>query len=267
MLIFGKIIGVVVGTMINFPFGTILGLWIGHLFDRGLRLSLQNMYLGNGDWTRSRAQKAFFNATFQVMGHIAKADGHVSKKEIAMAETIMSRMRLSADLRTKAIELFNAGKNPDLNIKSIIIELRTHCGSNLALLQMFLDIQQQAAFVDGISLKKQSVIQQIAELLGIQTFGSHFNQGQQQYQSTGGKRQQRSNLSTPKENPYKVLGVKRSDEYSVIKKAYRKLMSQNHPDKLVSQGLPPEMMKLATEKTQKIQSAYEQICHEKGFKK
>jgi DnaJ like chaperone protein len=49
-----------------------------------------------------------------------------------------------------------------------------------------------------------------------------------------------------------------------LKKAYRKMMSQNHPDKLVAQGLPPEMIKLATEKTQKIQAAYEQICTARG---
>ena len=44
-----------------------------------------------------------------------------------------------------------------------------------------------------------------------------------------------------------------------VKKAYRRLMNQHHPDKLVSKGLPEEMMKLANEKTQQIKEAYERI--------
>ena len=44
-----------------------------------------------------------------------------------------------------------------------------------------------------------------------------------------------------------------------LKKAYRKLISQHHPDKLVSKGLPEEMMKIATEKTREIKEAYEFI--------
>ena len=58
---------------------------------------------------------------------------------------------------------------------------------------------------------------------------------------------------------YKVLGVNETCSDTELKKAYRRLMSQHHPDKLVSKGLPEEMMKLATEKTQEIKNAYERI--------
>ncbi len=65
---------------------------------------------------------------------------------------------------------------------------------------------------------------------------------------------------------YDLLGVKASDSDTEIKKAYRRLMSQHHPDKLVSKGLPEEMIKLATEKTQQIKKAYEQIKRERANK-
>ena len=58
---------------------------------------------------------------------------------------------------------------------------------------------------------------------------------------------------------YKILGVSKNSSEAEIKKAYRRLMSQHHPDKLVSKGLPDEMIQLATEKTQEIRKAYDLI--------
>ena len=60
-------------------------------------------------------------------------------------------------------------------------------------------------------------------------------------------------------NAYEMLSVSPGDSDAEVKKAYRRLMSQHHPDKLVAKGLPEEMMKLATEKTQEIKAAYEVI--------
>ena len=58
---------------------------------------------------------------------------------------------------------------------------------------------------------------------------------------------------------YEILGIESSASTAELKKAYRRLMSQHHPDKLVAKGLPEEMMKMAKEKTQEIQGAYEVI--------
>jgi len=62
-----------------------------------------------------------------------------------------------------------------------------------------------------------------------------------------------------------LLDVEKSAEKAEVKRAYRKLMSQHHPDKLVAKGLPPEMIKLATEKTQHIRSAYDLIKESRGW--
>ena len=63
-----------------------------------------------------------------------------------------------------------------------------------------------------------------------------------------------------------MLGVSPQDEGLTIKRAYRKLMSEHHPDKLVAKGLPPEMMEMAKQKTQAIQQAYDLLKREKGFR-
>jgi DnaJ like chaperone protein len=63
---------------------------------------------------------------------------------------------------------------------------------------------------------------------------------------------------------YAVLGVDRTAGDAEVKKAYRRLMNQHHPDKLVARGLPEEMIDLATEKTQEIKAAYETVMESRA---
>ena len=62
-----------------------------------------------------------------------------------------------------------------------------------------------------------------------------------------------------KRDYYEVLGVAKNASDDELKKTYRRLMSQHHPDKLVARGLPEEMIEDATRKTQQIKAAYELI--------
>jgi DnaJ like chaperone protein len=91
--------------------------------------------------------------------------------------------------------------------------------------------------------------------------GQQFGGGQR---SSGGFQQAQRGPTL--EDACSVLGVKSSDDATTIKRAYRKLMSEHHPDKLVAKGLPPEMMEMAKQKAQEIQAAYDLIRKEKGFK-
>ena len=67
-------------------------------------------------------------------------------------------------------------------------------------------------------------------------------------------------------DPYATLEIDRRATDKQIKQAYRRLINRNHPDKLVSRGLPEEMLNLAKERTTKIRAAYEQIRTERGFR-
>jgi DnaJ like chaperone protein len=63
------------------------------------------------------------------------------------------------------------------------------------------------------------------------------------------------------DSAYKALGVQATSTDAQVKRAYRKLISENHPDKLIGQGMPEDMVKLATERTQEIQTAYDCIVN------
>ena len=67
------------------------------------------------------------------------------------------------------------------------------------------------------------------------------------------------------DHAYAILEVSPTSSKQDVKRAYRRLMSKNHPDKLIAKGLPESMIKIANEKTQAISKAYEQICESKGW--
>ncbi|WP_306671571.1 co-chaperone DjlA, partial [Endozoicomonas sp. ONNA2] len=134
------------------------------------------------------------------------------------------------------------------------------------LIPMFLEIQLSAAYADGgLSPSEQAVFKQVCSILGVGNFA--FDQihkrfiAQREYYQQGGYQSggSRSSSGMDLKRAYDVLGVSDSASDAEVKKAYRKLMSEHHPDKLVAKGLPEEMMAVAKEKTQEIQGAYDQV--------
>lgn len=249
----GKLIGALVGLMIAGPVGMALGFIAGHLYDLGYFRAFLQAVQGN---IHTQSQQIFFNTTFKVMGYVAKSDGHISVNEIRTAQMIMSKMGLNETLKQQAIYLFSVGKEPTFNLDQSLFELRQVCHIQPALLQLFLDIQLQMASADGgLSSVKKATLQHICAQLGIAGFQSH--QSDNQYQHYGRKPAQSDTMSLS--DAHKMLDISEDATPEEIKKAYRRAMSQNHPDKLIAKGLPPEMIKVATQKTQRIKQAYEQI--------
>ncbi len=256
----GKLLGAVLGYSFGDLTGAIIGLFIGHLLiDR-------RNYSGArfGGSSREQTQATFFAATFSVMGHISKSDGHVSPAEIKAAEHVMQQMRLSKEQRSAAIEHFNQGKQPDFNLDETLTAFRNECGRKISLLQMFIEIQLQAVYADGVKEpSEESVLQHICSVLGypvtlLTQLESMLFASQRSRQSSSSNYSY-SASSTALEDAYKIIGVSETASNSEIKKAYRRLMSQNHPDKLIHKGLPEEMIEIATNKTQEIQKAYDLI--------
>ncbi|MCK4840819.1 MAG: co-chaperone DjlA [Methylococcales bacterium] len=254
----GKVVGGAFGFMMGGPLGAILGASLGHQFDAGLSGLELDEKLSPGD--QHRVQMVFFTATFSVMGHIAKADGKVTPAEIKLAKRIMDELALAGDMKKAAINLFQQGKEANFPIDDVLNQFRRECHRRTHLIRMFLEIQIQAAYADGVlDLSEEKVLHKICRHLGISRFEyERVKLGFQAQQRFYGHSQQ---LATKNmlDDAYEILGVSSSASDAEVKKAYRRLMSQHHPDKLVAKGLPEEMMKIAKEKTQQIRKAYETI--------
>ena len=262
MRIWGKLLGFLFGFMLSKNvFGALIGLWVGHTFDRGRSIDFN--HLGHqGDEER---QAAFFYCTFSAMGFVAKSDGQVSAEEIAFATAYMDKLGLKGELRQQAQTAFREGKTADFPLESGLLKFKRSCINRKDLLLLFLEIQIQVAFADGqLDKYEREALHRIAKVLG---FSAHELDQLLEMIIAGAQFHQQGNHSQPGQvnNPqlldkaYKLLGVEASSADREIKKAYRKLMAQHHPDKLVAKGLPPEMMDIAKQKTQDIQAAYEMI--------
>ncbi|HEY5715428.1 MAG TPA: co-chaperone DjlA [Psychromonas sp.] len=268
MRIWGKLLGGFFGFMFGNLLGMILGIWLGHRFDRALSInfSIQNGLFGSAVSSQER-QKIFFNATFSVMGHIAKAKGQVTQTDIQIANAYMDQMRLQGAARAQAQASFSQGKQAHFSLQDTLSEFTQMVRGERNVLQMFLGIQVQVAYSDGIiDANEKSILYNIAEQLGFSRFELdrllQMIEGQQHFHQ---ERQQQTQAANEQDS-YKVLGVEEHSSDKEIKRAYRKLMSQHHPDKLASKGLPDEMMNLAKEKAQDIQRAYETLRTSRGFK-
>lgn len=269
----GKVIGGTFGFLMGGPLGAVFGAAVGHQFDRGMTETAQ---LG-ADFepgAQHRVQMAFFTATFSVMGHVAKADGRVTEAEIEWARSVMNRMELSEDLRKTAVRLFTEGKRTDFALEEVLTQFRMECHRRYSLIRMFIEIQLEAALADGaLHAQEDRLLLQICQYLKFSRFEYQAIRMtlEAQKRVAGGpwrhdERRQRDSRRQPSlADAYAALGVKPSASDAEVKRAYRRMMSQHHPDKLVAKGLPEEMVKLATEKAQQIRKAYEIVSEARNI--
>lgn len=248
----GRFLGFLLGWYYYGPGGAVIGLILGNVIDRGFN---RGRYYSQAE--QKYIQDTYFRVTFQVMGHVAKSDGRVSENEIRAAKNVMDRMRLSKAQRQLAVQYFNQGKESQFNLSKTLDELVQRCHRQKVLLQMFVEIQFTAAKVDGLdNHNKRRILEVICSRLGYRPIFYYQDFG---YQQKSRPEQQTSN------HDYQLLDISEKSSNAEIKRAYRRQMSRNHPDKLIAQGLPDEMIKIATNKTQQIQAAYERIRKARGF--
>lgn len=256
--------------MLGGPLGALLGVALGHNFDKGLKALPDGGRFDAGD--RERVQMAFFTATFAVMGRVAKADGRVSPEEIRMAESVMTQMSLDAAKRKTAINLFQQGKSADFDLDSVLDQFRSECHGRSTLIGMFVEIQLQAAYADGhLDRAEERLLLHICGHLGVSEFDfrrlERMVAAERGFSGRGagtGSRRAAAPRRPSLEDAYRLLGVEAQASDAEVKRAYRRLLSQHHPDKLVSKGLPEEMMKVAAQKTHEIRQAYELVREARG---
>jgi len=269
----GKLVGALLGFILTRrPTGVLLGLILGHLYDQYVRRGR----LGpRADMAAVHA--TFFSAAFSVMGHVAKSDGRVSEQDIAAARGIFRQFKLSdADTRA-AMEFYAQGKDFRFDLAAALGELADVCRGREEVLRMFLEIQMRAALLgDGLHGATRSTLLRVASALGISALEfAHLEAllrmqayaGAGAYGTAGGARRGASAAGPDVlAEAYEILGVARTATDAEVKRAYRKLMSENHPDKLVARGLPESMLEVAKQKTQAIQAAWERVRESRGMR-
>lgn len=241
---FGKIMGGSVGFMLGGPIGALIGASLGHSFiDDKTRAG----YVEQGRLTgQEQRQAVFFTATFAMLGKMAKADGRVCEDEIGVVRSFMrDKLRLDAVTQQFAMGVFNEAKDNNTPFEDYARQLGQVFRSEQQLRMMFFEMLFTVALADGVlHPAEEKILRAAPSLLGL-----HGNV----YDTV--KRQFVSDLS----HHYATLGLDDGAEMSDVKKAYRKLVTEYHPDKIVSKGLPEDFTKFAEEKFREINEAYEAI--------
>ena len=199
---------------------------------------------------------------FFTLGWLAKADGSVKKSEIQFTQSIMQLLHLTEQEQEAAIQRFNQGKNAKLKqAKGYAEQLHQACPeSREYVLKMALEVLMQLCYVDSAMNKKElSALLHLVDALGLsrQSKVMH-NRAQHEYAHRGSLIPQHIDV-LKLYVAHGVLTVAETAAMTEIKQAYRRLMSQYHPDKLIAQGASDEAVKQANERSQIIKSAYELV--------
>jgi DnaJ like chaperone protein len=257
---FGKAVGGIIGLVAGGPIGSVLGVLLGHQLDEGgarLRRRISSQQIS----------QLFFEVAFEVMGQIAKIDGRVSEDEVRVARGIMHGMRLSPEQVRSAIDLFTRGKGAEYPLDARLAQLGRQIGDRGELGRAFVQIQLQSAIGAGpIGPEKRQLLWRVASALRVSR--AEVAQIESLLRAHGQRHEQRNARSEAEaiEQAHRVLGVAPDASDDAIKKAYRRLMNQHHPDKLVARGLPESMAGVAEQKTHEVRAAYDKLKARRGFK-
>jgi DnaJ like chaperone protein len=241
---FGKIMGGSIGFMLGGPIGALIGASLGHaMIDDRSRAGLVEQGRMSGQEQR---QAVFFTATFAMLGKMAKADGRVCDEEISAVRSFMQdKLRLDATAQQFAVSVFNEAKDNSTPFEDYARQFGQVFSNEPQLRTMFYEMLFSLALADGVlHPAEEQILRSAPPLLGLHA--GIFDTVKRQY---GG------DLS----HHYAMLGLENGADMVEVKRAYRKLVREYHPDKVVSKGLPEDFVKFAEQKFREINEAYEAI--------
>lgn len=251
MTIWGKLVGGAAGFAIGGPLGALLGGLAGHAVDR-MRESTRLLEGEHGPIGEAEAdhraddntKKIAFTIGVIVLGaKMAKADGRVSQNEIQAFKQVF---HVPPDEMKNVGRIFNQARRDARGFEPYARQIGRMFQHNPAVLEELLDGLFHIARADGeVKPAELEYLEQVAYIFRLD--------------ETAWERIKANNLGREGHDPYEILGVSRDATDSEIKNAYRTLVRENHPDRLVSQGMPDEFIELANQKLATINGAYEEI--------
>ncbi|MFA7566107.1 MAG: TerB family tellurite resistance protein [Alkalispirochaeta sp.] len=249
---FGKLLGGTIGLMMGGPLGAIAGGALGHhLFDRDASGVRQAGGLSGRQSQLDQRRAAYFLTLFSLLGKLAKADGQVTRKEGDLVLSFLDRMHVYGEPRAFAIRVFNEAKDSPHTAEDLARQFAHFTVGQPHLRSTMLDMLFQIALADGsLHPAEEEMIRRIAAILGVSE--AEMDALHSHYVGTTDK-------------AYSVLGLTSDADDETVKKTYRRLVHEYHPDRIVSKGMPQEFVDFATDHFQKIQTAWDQIRQERNL--
>ncbi len=249
----GKMVGGTIGFALGGPLGAIAGAALGHLMDAD-NGQQQKVLPGAGQMAdQDKAQLTFFVAAFSMLAKLARIDGDVTDEEVASIRRFMIEdLNLNAESRQMAEKIFYTALGAPQTFEQFAAQFYQQFYDRPELLELMIDILLRVSVADGSMAKsEESLIESAVRMFKIADSDYHS---------------MKSRYVSVSEKYYSVLGCSPADDNETIKKQYRKLVRDYHPDTIASKGLPEEFVKFANDKFREIQEAYEAIQKERGMK-
>jgi len=241
MSIWGKILGGAAGFALGGPLGAMLGAVAGHAVDRYRATQHEQ-----GDPTRSIA---FTIGVIVLSAKMAKADGVVTRDEIDAFKQVF---RVPANEAANVAKVFNQARQDSVGFEPYAKQLAGMFRDNPAVLEELLNCLAYIAHADGkIHPGEQKFMQDVGAIFGLD--------------QAAFERATATRFDAEGADPYQIIGISRDADEAAIKSTYRKLVRENHPDRLMAQGVPEEFIELANRKLADINAAYDAIQKERGF--
>jgi DnaJ like chaperone protein len=246
----------IIGALIGMIAGGLPGLIIGGLIGYGTGFLLRQSLLGG----LRIVQSQLLDSVFAIMGALCKADNVITRDEINAVEQMFGMLNLHGEQRDQAKAAFNRGKQSEFDLDAAVDQFARISHGRRPLVQLFLQLQVMAIAADGrVDAAEHAMLVRIARRLGL----SEADVSQLEALLRAGASGPSGPGARPTEDKladsYTALGVTPETDAAGIKRAYRKLISQNHPDKLAARGLPESMRAVAEERSREINSAYDLI--------
>eukprot|EP01156_Anaeramoeba_ignava_P018562 Anaeramoba_ignava/a92152_14.p1 GENE.a92152_14~~a92152_14.p1 ORF type:complete len:262 (-),score=41.42 a92152_14:299-1084(-) len=258
---FGKVIGGIVGLTLGGPLGLIAGVAFGNLFDKAeaYNNSSSTKYYDFGQRRMNHVEQRnmlFFVGVFSLLARLTQADSRVSSEErMAVNNFIVNDLALDPSSKEAALRVFDAALQNGGTVEQFAKQLYSGFSHNQAILQLTIDALFKVGVADGqLSIEEENIIKQVIAIFRFSP--SYFTAMKNKY----------SSATVSSNSAYAILGIKNDATDSEVKKAYRKLSIEYHPDTIASKGLPEEFSKMATEKFREIQEAYDKIKKERNIK-
>ncbi len=241
MSIWGKLGGAAAGFLLGGgPLGALAGAFAGHLlFDRDGAMAGANP---------EEPGVAFTIAVIALGAKLAMADGVVTRdEEAAFTRVFRVPPTESANVR----RIFDMARRDTAGYESYAAQIARMFRGNPAMLEDIMDGLFEIAKADGVFHPGEArFLERVADIFGF---------------SPNVYRRIRATHFPDAADPYVILGISYDAGEDEIRRTYRLLVKENHPDSLIGRGVPPEFVKLATDKLSAINGAYEKVMAERGF--